>query len=284
MATIGDVWDSTTDVLAGRSREIVPIALGALLLPALVSAALGGAAAGPVTGTATAAGAVGAVVAVVTGTIALWGRLAITAVALDPTTDSKQARAQATRRLLPMIGVLLVLAAAGIVLLMPLVVVLIGAGLDYPTLAATGRVRVPTMSGGAMWFVRLYSLALVVLALWVVARIKLLAASVVLAEGRVIGAIGRAAALTRGMTWRLIGVVVLYYVVLGVVVLATSWVAATVFRLALGPDSQGTVAFLAGAFGAAVGAALDTTAQVFAARLYVALAGTPPVVAAGGAA
>lgn len=90
-------------------------------------------------------------------------------------------------------------------------------------------------------------------------------------ERRVIGAIGRAAALSRDMTWRLIGVVLLYYVVLWVCVLATTAVAGLLFRLLLGGGAW--AGLLATVASAAVGAAFDTIAQVFAARLYVAVAG-----------
>ena len=278
MATIGDVWDSTTDVLAGRAREIVPLAIGALLVPAIVGAAIRASIAGPAAGAG--AGAIAAIVTLVVAVVGLWGRLAITAVALDPGTTAADARSQAARGLLPLIGVLFVLAAAGIVLLLPLVFVLTAAGLDYAAMRETGQFTLPALTGASMWFARLYSVALVVLALWVVARIKLLVTPIVLAERRVIGAIGRAVALTRGMTWRLIGVVLLYYVVLWVCVLAVTAVAGLVFRLMLGADARATVGLLATVFGATVGTAFDTIAQVFAARLYAALTGgTAPAAA-----
>lgn len=268
MTTIGDVWDSTTDVLAGRARVIVPLALGALLLPAVVSAAVSGwmvrAGGGAI---------VAAIVTLVVALVGLWGRLAITAVALDPGTTAPVARSRAARGLLPLIGVLFVLAAAGIVLLLPLLFALRAAGFDYAAMRASGQFSLPVLTGASMWFARFYVVALVALALWVVARVKLLVAPIVLAERRVIGAIGRAVALTRGMTWRLIGVVVLYYVVLWVCVLAVTAVAGLAFRLLLGADAKATVGFLATILGAAVGTTFDTIAQVFAARLYAALTG-----------
>lgn len=267
MATIGDVWDSTTDVLAGRARAIAPLAIGALFVPVVLGAAASAFTVRPDGGTS----AFAAIVTTVTAVVALWGGLAITAVALHPDTTTAQARSQALRRLLPLIGVLFVLAAAGIILLLPLVVVVTRAGIDWTAMSASGRIRLPELTGGALWFARLYLLALAVLALWAVARVKLLLAPVVLAERRVIGAIGRAAALTRGMTWKLIGVIVLYYVVLWVSVLAVTAVAGLGFRLLLGSDAKALVGFLATILGAAVGTALDTTAQVFAARLYAAV-------------
>ncbi len=268
MARIGDVWDSTTDVLAGRTSLLAAFAGGALFLPAALQAAVRAFTARPASGMSVAT----AVVVVVVAVIALWARLAITAVALHPETNGGQAQVQAARRLLPMIGALLVLAAAGIVLLIPILVVLTRAGLDWTALGAGGRASLPVLTGGSMWFMRLYLPALVVLALWVVARVKLLLGPVVLEERRVIGAIGRAAALTRGMTWKLIGVILLYYVVLWVCVLAATALSGLLFRLLLG--SGAWTGFLATIVGAAVGVTLDTVAQVFGARLYAATAAT----------
>lgn len=269
MARIGDVWDDTTDVLASRARLIVPLAVGALFVPAVVSAAASAFTVRPDGGTS----ALAAIASLVTSVVALWGGLAIIAVALRPDTTAAEARSQALRRLLPLIGALFVLAAAGFVLLLPFVVVLNRAGMDWAAMSATGRFSLPTLTGGAMWFARLYLLALAILGLWVIARVKLLLAPVVLAERRVIGAIGRSAALTRGMTWKLIGVIILYYIVLWVSVLAITRVGGLSFRLLLGGDAKAMVGFLATALGAGAGTALDTTAQVFAARLYAALTG-----------
>lgn len=166
MATIGDIWDSTTDVLAGRAGVIVPMAAGALVLPAVGQAATRAFTMGADGRGSTAA----MVVTIIVAIVALWGRLTITGVALHPGTTGAEARAQAGRRLLPMLGALLVLGAAGIVLLIPYVVVLTRAGIDWTALAASGKVTLPVLGRGATLFTSLYGLALAALALWVVAR------------------------------------------------------------------------------------------------------------------
>lgn len=257
MVRIGNVWDDTTDVLAGRAGLLLPLAGLTLALPAIVQSALaifGG------------AKALTAVVALIVAVIALWGRLAITGIALDPATTAAQARSEAGRRLLPYIGVLIVLGAAGLVLVAPILYALNAAGFDWSAAAAGQKQKLPPLGPG----IALYGIGLLVLAIWATARIKLLLAPVVMAEGRRIGAIGRSVQLTRGLTWKLIGVVLLYYVVLGVCVFAATSVTGLMFRLLLGADSANLARFLAGVVGVLVATVFDVIAQVFAARLHAA--------------
>lgn len=268
MVRIGDVWDDAADVLAGRARPLAALAGLTLVLPALVQATFGLASGAP----ARMNDPVGAVVALLAALVAIWGRLAITGVALDPDTTPAAARAQANQRLLPMLGVLVVLGAAGVLLLGPLLYAMGAAGLDWTALSTGSQAKLPPLGPGA----QVYGLALFLFALWAVARIKLLLMPVVAAEGRIIGAIGRGVELTRGLTWKLIGVVVLYYVVVGVCMVAAASVFGLLFRLLLG---AGAAQFCTALVAALVGAALDVVAVVFAARLFAAATGAGRIAA-----
>lgn len=260
MVKIGDVWDSTTDVLAGRAALLAPFVAGALVLPGLVQAAL--------TGLAPGSSGLAGLLMIATALIALWGRLAITAIAMDPDTDAGAARSQATRGLPRLLGALLVLGAAAIVLFVPVFYAMTAAGFDWAALGEGRRPAMVALGPGA----NLYVVGLLALALWANARIRLLLTPVILAERRTVGAIGRAVNLTRGLTLKLIAVVILYYGVLLVCGLAVGIVFGSVFRLILPP---GVAAFIGAALGVVVTALFDTVAHVFGARLYALLAVSP---------
>ena len=84
------------------------------------------------------------------------------------------------------------------------------------------------------------------------------------------------------MTWRLIGIVILYFAVSQVAGLAAKTVFGTGFRLA-GGGAAGTIGVgtvLTAIIVAAISAVFSTLAAVFAAKLYVAVVSTPQPVAA----
>ena len=95
--------------------------------------------------------------------------------------------------------------------------------------------------------------------------------AVVLHERRGVGAIARSWRLTRRHSWRLIGVVLLFLIVLLVASTAAQSVVGLIARLALGAEARGTVAFIAALAGQAVSTALTLAAIVFSAQLYLAL-------------
>ena len=95
--------------------------------------------------------------------------------------------------------------------------------------------------------------------------------AVVLEERLAVAAIARCWRLTRRHTWRLVGTVLLFVVVLMIATWAAQSVSGLIFRLILGGNAQATVALLAAAVAQAVSAALTLVAIVFSAQLYVAL-------------
>jgi hypothetical protein len=278
MARIGDVWDSTTDVLAGRAGEIAPIAVAAFVLPSLVQTAVRLYAGSTPAGQA----AVG-LIAIAALIVSIWGQLAVLAIAADPATTRGEAARLAGRRLPANLLVVLVLGGLVLLLTAPIGIALWASGFDFAAAAAGGRAggAPPIVSPGAGLFVALYMLALFAVMLGVGARLFLVNA-VVLNENRKLGAIGRSFALTRGMTWKLIGVALLFAIALLVTSGAVKAVVGLLFRLLLGAERIATADFVASIAAACVTAAWTVTVQVFAARLYAAVTG--PATEAGASA
>lgn len=276
MIRIGDVWDSATAVLAGRAGLLTPIALLAFLLPAVAQAALTAYAI-----KSTGVAAVGAVLSIVALVATLWGQLATVAVASDPRTTRAQATAAATARLLSALLVTLVLVAVAIVAVLPIAVALWSTGFDFRAASGqAGGAGGPPMPVGAAMFSFFYGLVLTGVGLWLTARLALLN-PVILNERRGIGAIGRSMQLTRGLTWRLIGVILLFLIALLVASFAAQSVVFIIIRLLLGSARIATATFIGAIAAAAVTAAFTTVASVFAARLFAAVtAAREPVVLA----
>lgn len=265
MVRIGTVWDRATDVLRGRAAIMTPIAALAIWLPAVVSNAVGayvqptaGAAPSPATGLLV------AVVTIAVLVLSIWGQLALLAIASHPATTRADATRAATARLLPALGVVLAIVLLFVLLVLPVLVALAAAGVDFQSESS-----MQTLPAGTGAFVGLYSLVLVPVAIWFSARVMLLN-PVVLNERRGLGAIRRSFQLTRGLTWKIVGVLLLFGVVILVALLATQGVASIVFRLILGADQRATVTFLAASIGAIVTTAMSVVAAAFTAQLYVA--------------
>lgn len=266
---IGTVWDSTQQVLSGRAGMLAPIAAIGIVLPAVLQLLLvpRGAAPGQM-------GVTGFAITLLSLVMGVWAQLAIMAVATHPATTTADASRAALGRLLPVIGVGAVIGIGfGLIILVP-IVVLGASGYDFAAvMAAQGDPsKLPPMPGGAAMFVALYMLVVAALSLWLIARLMPVYA-VVLNERRGLGAFRRSIALTRGMTWRLIGVFILFLIVLGVATLAAQGVSGAILRLALGADRTPLALLLAMLIGTVVSTGFLTLAYVFVARLYVATAG-----------
>ncbi|NYD90704.1 hypothetical protein [Sphingomonas melonis] len=264
MVKMGNVWDRSAEVLNGRGGMLAGIAALSLYVPQLVNAAWTTFA--PPSSMTTAM--IGLVIVVSAAVVAIWGQLALIAASLDPATDRRAAIAQANSRLAAALLVAVVLTIVITIAFLPSIVLLIRAGFDYQALAA-GTPMAPT-NPGAAGLAGLYAFMLGLVLLFVGARMLPLYA-VVLHERLGVAAIARCWRLTRRHTWRLVGAVLLFVVVLMIATWAAQMVSGLIFRLALGADAQKTVAFLAAAVGQAVSTALTLVAIVFSAQLYVAL-------------
>ena len=263
MVRIGTVWDRTVDVLKGRENILVPIAVMSLFLPSVANTAL--AAFGPRGSGAVAL--LGTVVAFAVLLANIWGQLAMLAVATHPATTRADAGRQATARLLPALGVILAMAVLFALALVPPVGAMMNAGIDL----TSGTISVQSLPPGVSGFIGLYSLALLVVAFVIGARLILLN-PVILNERRGLGAVMRSFRLTRGLTLKIVGVMILFAIVLLVPMMAIQAVVGLVARLILGADAQPAIGFLAGTAGAAVTSLFSVVAAAFTAQLYVAVA------------
>ena len=266
MLRIGDVWDSTTDVLAGRGGPLAWFAALGLVLPSAVQSAVrlyGGGSTG--------AAALGFVVGLVAIGLVLWAMLAVIALASDPATTRVDAGRIALSRLPAALLVTLVAIAAVVLLTVPVGIALAVSGYDVAAAsAAPDMASMPKVSPGASLFVSLYTLVLAVVGLWVSARLLVLW-PVLVVERRKIGAFGRSWRLTRGLALKLIGVTLLFTIVWGVALLAVQSVVGLAFRLLLGAENIVAALLLAAIAGAIVTAAFVVVVQVFATRLHAAL-------------
>ena len=127
----------------------------------------------------------------------------------------------------------------------------------------------PQIAGG----IALYGLVLLGLLLWIGARL-LITNAVIVREKRMFSALRQSWKLTRGMTWRIIGVILLFALVSWVSMLAANMVFGSIFALVTGGPAEGIT--LAGVLTSIVVAAVQTGFTVlvpaFTAKLYLALA------------
>lgn len=265
MIRMGDVWDRTIEFLGDNLGAVVPIALLAILIPNSISNSLSEVQANATPGVQLSL----SILSIALMIVQFWGQLAISAHAIGLASPTRVA----TARLLPMIGLYVLVGIAFLVLAMPFVVIVFGSGVD-PQLLATGdqgAMRLMLESVGGL--LALYGLVFVVLSFWIAARFLAVLLPVIAAERRGFGAFGRSLELTRGLTWRIIGVFVLYAVVALVAVLAARTVFGATLRLltdASGPINVASV--ITAVIVSAVMTALTVLATVFLAKLYVAAA------------
>jgi hypothetical protein len=257
MVKMGTVWDRTVEFISDNLALLVPIAILTILVPTTITSSLE-----PLTGTPGFLVAV-AILQLGLAIVTMWGQLAITALAIDPTTGSRAKRI-ATARLLPAIGVYVVVFAVALLAVVPILIMLMASGVDLANIAATSDA-----SGAFSGPILLYALVLVIVGLFVGVRIAV-ATPVIIAERLGLRAIPRAFALTRGLTWKLIGVILLFGVVLLVATSATRLVVGSIFALTtdMGPGvSVGSV--VTAAIVAAISTGFTVLATAFIANLYV---------------
>ncbi|TKD51271.1 hypothetical protein [Sphingomonas baiyangensis] len=269
MVKMSNVWDRTTAFVSERAGAIAPIAILAIFLPTFAS--------GLIDTVAPTLGAFARMFASLAGLllmlVSLWASAALAALVIAP--GGRSAAALATERVLPLVGVTLLLLIGAMLLVLPLVAILGVAGFDFEAAAALPAGTPPAMpdlSVGTAVAIMIYVLAMIPIGLWIVARLAVLT-PVVVAERRGIGAIARSFALTRGHALRIVGVLLLYAIVTLVATMAVGAAFGAIAYILGG--SEGTLsvgAILTSAAIAAVGTVLSVLQAVFVAKLYVALA------------
>jgi hypothetical protein len=261
---MGSVWDRTAEFLTDNLSAIVPIALLAFFVPFSIQ--------GNLAQVNDNAGAnlqlILQLVSLAFSVLALWGSLAVSAMALD-IADGRTAGALAGRRLVPALLVSIAVLAIVLLAMAPPVAVLWANGHD---LLALARNEATDIAPALAWPLALYMIVAVLLLLWIGARLAL-ASTVVVAERKAFGALRRSFALTSGITLKMIGVLLLYALVSGVAALATKMVFGSIFQLIAGPADNGLSLsqVLTSVMVATVQTAFTVIAPVFTAKLYLAL-------------
>lgn len=265
MVSMGVVWDRTAEFLSDNITTLLPIVLLTIFAPTMVAGNLDDVRAGAGAGLI----ATLQLGSLILSLVALWGQLAITALAIDPALG-REANGVATRRFLPAVLVLVVMLVCALLLLAPVWVILAANGVNSAAMAAG---RIPTVPPSATWSLALYLLIALPLALWLAARVMVLSVPVVVAERRALGALPRAYWLTRGVALKIIGVLVLYAVVALVAGLAARTVFGSIFQLIIGDADAGMslATVLTSIIVAAVSTAFTVLSVAFSAKLYVAL-------------
>ncbi|WP_294323268.1 hypothetical protein [uncultured Sphingomonas sp.] len=264
MAKIGTVWDRAVDFVRDHGGQAMPVLLATQFAVPAISGSMNGLRTEATGGTAAALG----LVSVVAALISLWGALYLIAFAAQPDGQEQHrvALSLAKRRFLPMIGVSIVLMAILAVLAIPGVVLAVASGFDF-TSVMNGVPPQPAEIA-RLGMALLYFLALALVVLWVSARLLPINAVVAL-ERRGVGAIRRAFDLTRGMTWKLIGVLILYAIVAGVAVSAAQFVVGGIVGLLTSSSGALSPTIIATSIAvAAVSAALALYQSAFVGKLY----------------
>ena len=257
------VWDRSAEFVSDHLGVILPVALLAFFVPASIE--------GNFPDVRETAGAALSLVlhlaSLAFSVLSLWGVLVLVTMAGDPNAVD-EAGAIARRRLLPALGVWVALFVALLVLLLPAPLALMASGYDMAALARGDEVSIGAALAGP---IALYWLLLAAFLLWACARLALVTPLIV-HERRMFDAIPRSFRLTRGATWPIIGVILLFAILAFVVRLAALSVFGSIFELVAGGDAGVS---LAGVLTSVVVAGVQTGFMVifpvFAAKLYLAL-------------
>ncbi|GAA0734378.1 glycerophosphoryl diester phosphodiesterase membrane domain-containing protein [Sphingomonas japonica] len=267
--SIGTVWDRTTAFVADHLAAIVPIALLTIFVPSSLGGALESVA------TPTHLAWVVSLAGLALMIVSLLGQLALTALVLDPAAGMG-AIGRGLARLLPAFGVFLVVLLGMLALALPIVGIAFVYGAVLPSDPAA--MSMSGMPEGAAGPILLYAIALIAVVMWVTARL-FVATPAIVAERRGLSALKRSFQLTRGTTWKLIGVILLYGIVVLVATLAAQSLFGAIFALTAGSGDGGELS-LAKVLTAVV-VSLVTTAftvlqAVFVAQFYIAAVGAVP--------
>jgi hypothetical protein len=266
IATMSTVWDRTAEFLSDNLAALTPLVLFGIFVPLTLIGSLM-----PLMGTGgqPADLALGLMVLALS-LVSSWAGVAITALAFDPAAGRGGAVRVANRRLLPVIGVGLVTLLVVLLLAAPIFIAFALSGVDMAALAA-GKPPSGEVNQGALTFGSLYTLLLCLILFWGYARFVVLATPIIVMERRGLGVYARSFVLTRRITWKVMGVVLLYGCVSWVASAAAKLVFGTVFGLLIGGEGQLSVATVLTQIAvAAVSTIFSLLAVAFVAKLYLA--------------
>lgn len=257
--SVTEAWNETAALLKREGRLIFPLAFLLMALPGAILQAMippSDPGAMPVAGPWLYFLPISIVSSIV-------GALAISWLALTPGTSLGEALQVAVRRILPVIGALILLSLAGGLLMLPLMIVIALLTVD----PGGGE---PQMTGGILFG----SLAFAVLVMFFWVRLMLMTPVAAVEKAGPLAMIARSWALTRGHFWKLLGFLLLLTLVAGVTMLAVSAVGGLLIILIAGQPEPGSVAmFLALLLSALLQAVVSAVFTVFLARIYAQLTG-----------
>lgn len=270
---MGTVWDRATEFLGDNIAVLMPIALFAIFLPLSINDNLGplAAQAGPGgSGQALAISLIGLAVSI----ISLVGRMVIMVMALDGDQASGSATRLALARLPLLLLVVIVLLLIFVVLASPIFVAIGLAQVDMKALGSgnpqLAAAALNAMGAGYAWFISLYAIAWLVAAIWLSARFALVM-PIVLAERLGLGSLTRSFRLTRGIAFKIIGMLLLYIIIFFVAILAARAVFGSLAGLLIGPVGPLTMAGVITSIAVGLVQTLFLALQVaFVAKLYLA--------------
>jgi hypothetical protein len=265
MVKMGQVWDQTLEFLNEHLGRVMPFAIVAFVLPSTLTSALSSA-----QGNTLVIGyGLAALISIAAWLLQTWGQLAITVLVLGLAGTAGAGRT-ALRRLPPAIAVMIVLLLGAFALSLPAVLMLRAGGMTLSNL--TPGAMMPQIPASISLAVGLYGVLYLLVLLFFTARVLSVLFPIVVAERHGVRAIGEGFRLTRGHTWRLIGVVLLYAIVTFVATRAAQLVFGSVLRLV--SDGQGPLSLanvITALAVATVASAFSVIATVFCAKLYQAL-------------
>lgn len=188
------------------------------------------------------------------------GSLALSRLALAPPVTGKDALALGARRLLTLLGAVLLIALGALLVMIPLILML--------------RAATPAGGGGPGAGVVLFMLVFIIasIALWV--RLMLITPVVVAEPVGPLGALKRSWSLTGGHFWKLLGLLILLVVVAVVIMVAVSTVGGLLIVVAAGrPDPGSVSAFLTLLLASLINAVFTVYFTALVARLYAQMSG-----------
>lgn len=254
MTLINQAWEDATAFLKRESSLLVPLALATIWV-------------GDVVGTLARAsqpkGEPSAIATFLTLAATLWlilGQLSIMALAMRPGSSVGEALRIGGTRLGKVLLTALLVGAGFVVALLPAAAGLVASGFN-PEAPETLRNMPP--------WVAAYLALLSVVAIWLGARLLMLNPLIVDRNPGVIDAIKHGFALSRGLVWQIVLVLIVYVVVTAILTGAVTSVAGSLFALvggALGSPFLGTV--LTALASGLAGTALSMVAAVYVAMLY----------------
>lgn len=260
--SIGKAWDEAKATLRANRRLIVPVALGLLLLPAVILAMLQP----PIAATEQVEPGAWMIAALLAALVMVVGQIAIVLLVNGWRGSVGEVIAHGARRMPVMIG-------AALIVMLPLILLFsVILAVTSPEAVASGRLDATAMRGTGSLVLLLCLVALIYVS------VRLLPMIGVIAEEKVgpIAALRRSFALSGGNFWRLLGFVILIMIAFVIAALVAGAVFGSLITLLLGrPEHWSVSHLLIALIGGLVQTGFIVVYTAMLARIYVQLAGTP---------